>query len=165
MNDQLNLEVLKEVSLATQIDDFKTAIQHVLNAAQELRPTGPHSFLEKRDGDLQHTFDSEDLEINQTLDEFIRSLNVGIDKAIKHIQVEFSEPLPENRTERYKSREVAVDYALQLIEDVYVKACKLDGISEDQAREKFGGVRPHIRSVVLIMGAYYLCLTLFILSF
>ncbi|KJA29012.1 hypothetical protein HYPSUDRAFT_33514 [Hypholoma sublateritium FD-334 SS-4] len=152
VNDQLNLEALKDASIATQIDNFKTAMQHVLNAAQELRPMDPHSVLEKRDGDLEYTFDVEDFEVNQTLDEFIRNLNVGVDNAIKRIQVEFSEPLPENRTERYKSREVAVDYALHLIEDVYVKACKLDNISEEQARVKFGGVRHHIRHVVLIMG-------------
>ena len=144
MNDQLNLEVLKNASIATQIVDFKTAAQCVVDAAHELRPTMDTDYLKR----------IEILETRQTLDEFIRILSTGIDTVIKHMQVEFSEPLPENRTERYKSREVAVDYALNLIEDEYVNAYELYDKSEDKAREKFGRVRPHIRSVVLIMGAY-----------
>lgn len=84
--------------------------------------------------------------------ELYEQLKEEIDKVVTQLMEEFQEPHPEDQTERFRMREVAITRALDMIEDALVLVYGNWGITEFETRQKFSHVKPHIRHVVLVIG-------------
>ena len=82
-------------------------------------------------------------------EEFQYRFEVERSRAWATLKEEFSEPLPENQTERYKQQAIRISQALDMAEDALVNTC---GLPEADVREKFEDIKPHINKALLIMG-------------
>ena len=83
---------------------------------------------------------------------FQDQFEVALSRAFKELQNEFSEPLPEDKTERYKWQETMITQALEKIEDAVVDVCRTLKIPEDTVRADFDKVKPHLTHTLLIFG-------------
>jgi vacuolar-type H+-ATPase subunit H len=99
---------------------------------------------------LRHEVQDEITKHNLTLEDISDRLSDELAIVFKELQTEFSEPLPENKTERYKCRETIVSSAMSKIEDAFVKVAAIWQMSEDKARTSFQTISPHIQKIVLI---------------
>jgi len=79
-------------------------------------------------------------------------LSDKIDIILEELKAEFSEPLPEDKSEAYKKREEAVDRALDKLEGAFVEVYGHWHVPEAEARERFSHVKAPIRRVVLLVG-------------
>lgn len=116
-------------SIANKINDFEKSINQVVTSAEALATMV-----------LKHVPDRE---------EFQSRFEVERSRAWETLKVEFSEPLPENQTERYKQQTIRIARALDMTEDALVKVC---GLPEADVRAKFDDIKPHINKAMHIMG-------------
>jgi SOS response regulatory protein OraA/RecX len=79
-------------------------------------------------------------------------LEVALSRVFKDLQNEFSEPLLEDKTERYKQQETLITRAFEKIEDAIVDVCRTWEIPEDTVRADFDKVKPHLIHAPLIVG-------------
>ena len=84
--------------------------------------------------------------------EFQDRLESELSRVKQELQNEFSEPLPEDKTERYKRQETIITQAIEKIEDAIVNVCSNWKIPEDTVRADFGKVKPHLTHFLLIIG-------------
>ena len=84
--------------------------------------------------------------------EFQDRLESELFRVKEELQNEFSEPLPEDKTERYKRQETIITQAIEKMEDAVVKVCRKWKIPEDTVRADFGKVKPHLNHSLLIIG-------------
>ena len=84
--------------------------------------------------------------------EFQDRLESELSRVKQELQNEFSEPLPEDKTERYKRQETIITQAIEKIEDAIVNVCSNWKIPEDTVRADFGKVKPHLTHSLLIIG-------------
>ncbi|KAH9485000.1 hypothetical protein JR316_0001904 [Psilocybe cubensis] len=82
---------------------------------------------------------------------FYERLEEEVGKIIDQLMEEFQEPLPEDETERYKRRKAVVERGLDLTEGCLVVVYGELGISEVEARERFGHIKPKFERVLLII--------------
>jgi hypothetical protein len=101
---------------------------------------------------LRHEVEEEIKKNNLTLEDISGRLSDELTLVFKELETEFSEPLPENKTERYKWRETIVSSAMSKIEDAFVKVAATWEMSEDKARTSFRTISPHVQTVVLVAG-------------
>lgn len=132
-----NLEAtaLQFPSVTDRIAEFKNSVQDLVRSAEALEPA--HGSLVAR---------------TNNFDEFFRRLSDKVNIILEELKVEFSEPLPEDRSEGYKKREEAVDRALDKLESAFVEVYGHWQVPEAEARERFSHVKPQIRRVVLLVG-------------
>jgi hypothetical protein len=133
----LTASALQFPSVADKIAEFKASVQDLVKSAEALAPQG--SLVARTD-------------ININPDEFVRRLSDKIDIVLEELKAEFSEPLPEDRSEGYKKREEAVDRALDKLEGAFVEVYGHWHVPEAEARERFSHVKAPIRRVVLLVG-------------
>jgi len=125
-------------SVADKIAELKASVQDLVKSAEALaHPQG--SLVARTD-------------IKIDFDEFRRRLSDKIDIILEELKTEFSEPLPEDRSEGYKKREEVVDRALEKLEGALVEVYGHWHVPEAEARERFSQVKPQIRRVVLLVG-------------
>ena len=84
--------------------------------------------------------------------EFQNRLESELSRVKQELQNEFSEPLPEDKTERYKRQETFITQAIEKMEDAIVNVCSNWKIPEDTVRADFGKVKPHLTHSLLIIG-------------
>ena len=134
-DSNLAASALQFPSVADKIAQFKASVQDLVRNAEALRPAlvAPTN-------------------INIDFDEFFRRLSDKTDVVLEELKAEFSEPLPEDRSEGYKKREEAVDRALDKLEGAFVEVYEHWHVPEAEVREKFSHVKPQIRRVVLLGG-------------
>ena len=84
--------------------------------------------------------------------EFQDRLEVALSGAFNELQNEFSEPLPGNKTERYKRQETMVTQAFEKVVDAVVDVCRSWEIPEDTVRADFDKIKPHLIRTLLIIG-------------
>ena len=84
--------------------------------------------------------------------EFQDQLEFAFSRAFKELQNEISEPLPEDKTERYKRQEAMITQALEKIENAVVDVCGTWRIPEDTVRADFDEVKPHLNHTLLVFG-------------
>lgn len=143
-NEQIEVIANHNTSMTEDIHDFKAAWTQVVKTVGELRP-GMNT-------------DSQLVEIHRLEDEeFAVFFSKNMEKVLKGLQAELEEPLPENQSERYKQREVVINLALNMTEGVLVEAYNILDVPEEEVREKFGHVKPHIRQSILVMGKHLPC--------
>lgn len=138
VDNNLTASALQFPSVADRIAEFKVSVQDLVKNAEALRPT--QGALVARTN------------TNINYDEFFQRFSGKIDTILEDLKAEFSERLPEDRSERYKAREVAVDRALEKLENAFVEVYGHWHVPEAEAREKFSHVKPQIRRVVLLVG-------------
>ena len=73
-----------------------------------------------------------------------------LSRVFKTLQNEFSEPLPEDKTERYKRQETMMTQAFEKIVDTVVDVCRTWDIPEDTVRADFDKIKPHLIRTLLI---------------
>jgi len=127
-------------SVSDRIAEFKTSVQDLVRSVEALKMGLQAQGLVARTN------------INIDFDEFCRMLSKEIDIVLEQLKAEFSEPLPEDRSEGYKKREEAVDRALDKLENALVKVYGHWHIPEAEAKERFSHVKAQIRRVVLLVG-------------
>ena len=79
-------------------------------------------------------------------EEFQDLFEVELSRAWETLKEEFSEPLPEDQTERYKQEAIRLARALNMTEVALGKICGAD------VRTEFDNIKPHIRKAMLIMS-------------
>jgi hypothetical protein len=84
--------------------------------------------------------------------QFQDQLDVALSRVFEQLQTEFSEPLPEDRTERYKWQETVIIQAFEWIEDAFVNVSRTWEIPEETVRADFDKVKPHLIRALLIVG-------------
>ncbi|KAF8200944.1 hypothetical protein BJ912DRAFT_921510 [Pholiota molesta] len=131
-NEQIESIADHNTSITDDIHNYKASWTQVVKTIGELRP-GMNA-------------DSQLIEIRHLEDE---DYAFFFNKIWKRF---LNEPLPENQSERYKQREVVINLALNMTEDVLVEAYDILDMPEEEVREKFGHVKPHIRQAILVMG-------------
>jgi len=89
---------------------------------------------------------------NIDLEEFRDRLEVALSRVFKDLQNEFSEPLPGDKTVRYKRQETMIIQAFEKIEDAVVDICRTWEIPEDTVRADFDEVKPHLIHTLLIVA-------------
>jgi hypothetical protein len=143
-NEQIEFIADHNTSITDDIHNYKASWTQVVKTIGELRP-GMNA-------------DSQLIEIRHLEDEdYAFFFNKNMEKVLKRLQAELKEPLPENQSERYKQREVVINLALNMTEDVLVEAYDILDMPEEEVREKFGHVKPHIRQAILVMGKHIFC--------
>ena len=121
-------------SLADQIAQFKASVQDLVRSAEALGSlVAPTS-----------------IKIN--FDELFERLSDKTDIILEELKAEFSEPLPEDRSEGYTKREKAVDQALDKLEGAVVEVYGHWNVPEAEARERFSHIKLPMRRVVLLVG-------------
>jgi hypothetical protein len=96
-------------------------------------------------GSIVKTLQSTDLK------EFQDQLELALSRFFKELKKEFSEPLPEDKTEQYKQQETKIIQTLETIEDSLVYVCKTWNIPEDTVRANLDKVKPHLRHFLLVV--------------
>jgi hypothetical protein len=86
------------------------------------------------------------------LKDFEDRLRVELFQAFEELKEDFSEPLPENQTERYKQQKIMITHALEKAEDALVNVCGHWEIPENTVRTNFDRIKPHIIYLLLIVG-------------
>ena len=90
---------------------------------------------------------------NIDLKEFQDRLEFELSKIFDELQNLFSEPLPVDKSERYKRQETIITQAVEKIEDAVVDVCINLKIPEDTTvRADFDKVKPHLIHTLLIVG-------------
>jgi len=115
-------------SIADKINDFEKSMNQVVTSAETLAKMI-----------LEHVPNRE---------EFQNRFEVERSHAWETLKEEFSEPLPEDQTERYKQQAIRVARALNMTENALVK---VGGLPEADVRTEFDNTKPHIRKALLIM--------------
>ena len=133
----LTASALQFPSAADKIAEFKASVQDLVKSAEVLAPQG--SLVARTD-------------ININPDEFIRRLSDKIDIILEELKAEFSEPLPEDKSEGYRKREEVVEWALDKLEGAFVEVYGHWHVPEAEAKERFSHVKAPIRRVVLLVG-------------
>ncbi|KAF5321527.1 hypothetical protein D9619_001871 [Psilocybe cf. subviscida] len=123
-----NSELVKEIA------EFTNAVQAMAKSVSEM-----HNIANSRGA------------ITIDLDHVSSALSLKVDEIIQQLVTEFSEPHPEDKSERYKMVEQAVVLALDKVEHAVVTIYVGLGIPESEAREMFAHVQPHIKHVVLVL--------------
>lgn len=85
-------------------------------------------------------------------EDFINQLQAELSRGFEGLKEEFSEPLPEDQTDRYQQQVLRVTRALDLGEDTLVKVCGFWKVPEPDVRTGFGNIKPHINHGLLIIG-------------
>lgn len=129
--------------VADQILDFKDVMGHVVDAAAQMRNFDSQHHLERRDTSIQFDYEA-----------FYDKFSAKADMIIQQFLKEFKEPLPENQTERYRKTEEVVSWLLDKLQNAFVEVYATFGVSEDHTRERFGHLKPHIKSAVMITGQH-----------
>ena len=85
-------------------------------------------------------------------EEISRNLSKALEDILEQSKEEFEKPLPEDQTESYKAREIAVERALVKTENALIKVLESFGVPELEIREKFTLLGPNIKHVILVTG-------------
>ncbi|TFK44809.1 hypothetical protein BDQ12DRAFT_717958 [Crucibulum laeve] len=119
-----------------QISEFKEEMLRVVSNTQ--------SFTEELSTALE--------EHGLTLDDLSERFSHELTLVIEGLKVELSEPLPEDRNDRYRARAAMISISLLKVEDAFVKVVAICAISESDARSRFQELRPGVERVLLITG-------------
>ena len=122
--------ILEYPLIAEKIKELKEAMDHIVTNTEALATV------------LQHV----------DLQEFQNQFEVERVRVFEQLKEEFSEPLPEDQTERYQQQKIRIARALDMIEDGLVVACHVFEIPEVDVRTKFNEIKPHILHFLLIIG-------------
>ena len=76
--------------------------------------------------------------------------NLELSRVFEKLRNEISEPLPEDRTERYNRQETMITQAFEKIVDAVVHVCRTWEIPEDTVRADFDKIKPHLIRTLLI---------------
>ena len=93
-----------------------------------------------------------DANVTMNLEEFQNQFAVALSFVLEELKEEFSEPLPEDRTERYYQQAIMISQALSKTEDALVNVCKYWEIPETPIRTKSDDIKPHMNHFLLIVG-------------
>jgi DNA anti-recombination protein RmuC len=133
-NKELATASQKYTDVAEKIEEFKRAIDALGKGVREFGNTILSSKI---------ALDSEDIS---------KKLSKALEDILEKTKEEFEEPLPEDRTESYKAREIAVERALVRMENALVKVLESFGVPELETREKFTLLSPNIKHFILVTG-------------
>lgn len=133
-NKELASASQKYTDVAEKIEEFRRAIDALGNGVREFGNTILSSKI---------ALDSEDIS---------KKLSKALEDILEKTKEEFEEPLPEDQTESYKAREIAVERALVRMENALVKVLESFGVPELETREKFTLLGPNIKHVILVTG-------------
>jgi len=110
---------IQDISISKIVEEFKAAVERFITSAGPIVKT------------LQNIGPKE--------------LQDQLEVAFNELQNEFAEPLPEDKSERYKWQETMITQALEKIEDAIVDVCRTWKIPEDSVRADFGKTKPHLK--------------------
>jgi len=127
-NKILNDAAAEYTLIADKINDFEKSMNQVVTNAETLAKMILKDVPNREE--LQNRFEVEG------------------SRAWESLKEEFSEPLPEDQTERYKQQATRIARALDMTEDALVKVC---GLPEADVRAEFDNIKPHISKTLLIM--------------
>ncbi|KAF8809013.1 hypothetical protein BYT27DRAFT_7163324 [Phlegmacium glaucopus] len=85
------------------------------------------------------------------LKEFQKLFEVKLSHAFEKLKKDFSEPLPEDQTERYRQQAATISQVLDTTEDTLVAVCALWNIPEADVRTKFADIKSHMNHALLII--------------
>lgn len=117
-------------SAAHKVNELKETMSRVVTSAEEMAKI-------LQDVDVQ---------------EFQNRFQVQVSSALEDLKKEFSEPLPEDQTQRYRQQEIRIVRTLDMIEDALVIVSGFWKIPEVDVRMKFGDIKPNLKCVILITG-------------
>jgi len=86
------------------------------------------------------------------LEEFQKRFELQLSSSWEALNQEFSEPLPDNQTERYQQQAIVISAALEMIEDSLVEVCQFWKIPEADVRTKFDDIKPHLNHGLLVIA-------------
>jgi len=86
------------------------------------------------------------------LEEFQNIFEIELSRIFEELKKEFSEPLPEEQTERYRQLATTISQAVNGTEDALVNVCGFFNIPEADVRAHYGDIKPHINHALLIVG-------------
>ncbi|KAF8507295.1 hypothetical protein BU17DRAFT_16275, partial [Hysterangium stoloniferum] len=101
---------------------------------------------------LRDEIQSEIQKRNITIENISDMLSAELAVVFEQLQTEFTEPLPENKTERYKQRERMVSITMIKVEDAFVICATTWDVSENDARAQFQSISLPVKQVVLGAG-------------
>jgi len=134
-NKELATASQKYADVAEKIEEFKRAIEAL---GKGVRGFG-HTISSKIPLD--------------SAEDISEKLSKAFEDILEKTKEEFEEPLPEDRTESYKAREIAVERALVRMENALIKVLESFGVPELETREKFTLLGPNIKHVILVTGS------------
>jgi len=85
-------------------------------------------------------------------EDFQKQFLVELSRDLEALKEEFSEPLPEDQTERYQQQALRFSRALDLSEEALVNVCGFWKVPEADVRKSFGDIKPHINHGLLIIA-------------
>ena len=138
-------------------ENLKAAVNQIVDGAGAIIQDIPKLKIEEKlKAAVNQIIDSAGAIIKtlQNIDpkEFQDRLESELFRVKEELQKEFSEPLPEDKTERYKRQETIITQAIEKMEDAVVKVCSKWKIPEDTVRADFGKIKPHLNHSLLIIG-------------
>lgn len=86
------------------------------------------------------------------VEEFQSRFADELSRTFEELKEEFSEPLPEDQSERYRQQAAMVSQALNKTEDALVTVCGFLNIPEAAVRMTFDDVKPHMNHSLLIVA-------------
>ncbi|KAF8517715.1 hypothetical protein BU17DRAFT_91581 [Hysterangium stoloniferum] len=119
-----------------KIHEFKSTIADIVSKTETLR----------------NEVQNEIAKHNLTIEDISHKLSAELATVFEELKTEFSEPLPENKTERYKQRETMISSAMSKIENAFVNCAATWDMSEDNARVRFQTISPQVQKIVLVAG-------------
>jgi tRNA U34 5-carboxymethylaminomethyl modifying enzyme MnmG/GidA len=141
-NENIERLASENVSIVKEIQEFNATWTHVVTAVGELHSLlNPDSLLERQG----------------LVEDFATYFSTNMEKVLEALRPELEAPRSKNQSECYTQQEAVINKILDATEDVLVEACdfvNISHISEEQIREKFGQIKPHIRHAAVIIGMY-----------
>ncbi|KAF9481516.1 hypothetical protein BDN70DRAFT_893246 [Pholiota conissans] len=132
-NEELQSIASKDISVAGPIHEFNAAWTQVVTDAGKILPT-------ENSASTSHFLGTEWFD----MEGFATFFNESMDRIAEELQAELELPLPEDQSERYRRREIVINKMLNMTEDLIA--------SEEEIRQKFGHIKPHIAHAILVMG-------------
>ena len=138
-------------------ENLKAAVNQIVDGAGAIIQDIPKLKIEEKlKAAVNQIIDSAGAIIKtlQNIDpkEFQDRLESELFRVKEELQKEISEPLPKDKTERYKRQETIITQAIEKMEDAVVKVCSKWKIPEDTVRADFGKIKPHLNHSLLIIG-------------
>jgi len=141
-----------ETMLEKETAQFADAAEGIKTFKQNLRDLVSSTNALRIDINQAYGLKKRDVNFNLTL--FMEQLSHHVDLVMTDLMDELMEPAPGNQTENILRRNATISMVLDKLEVAVVKVYALWDVPEVEARERFGHVQPHIRSIVLAIGMY-----------
>jgi len=141
VDEKFREEAAKYPGAVEMFEEYKDAMEGLVRAVEAFT-IGKEGMLEKRG-------------IN--LDELTQVLAAQLEGVVNTVVAEFSEPAPEDQDKwcKLQDLDVRVSKILDQVEDAFVAAFATFGLQvpEFEVRASFSHVKPHLKRVIMIIGA------------